>query len=273
MTIENRVAKLEWKLLVWRWITIALGIVLGVFIYYSQTAKDVTPESTGKRAYTAVQKDAGRELVRTKKLEIINDKGEKIAGIESLADDNAILYLDSNKGDACSISVGKYGTHFNMNSGKGSEYVSITAATMNNFGILSVEGDHCKTNIFKDSVQVIPTDFQRKHKYAELASKLKSNTATAEDIRLLDEASQENPAVTIRATDMGSGILEIYHPLGQGTSKKTPLVSIGTTESVGGIVNVCNLLGKIVISAQADKTNKGLLYVTDVNGDVKKFLA
>jgi len=53
----------------------------------------------------------------------------------------------------------------------------------------------------------------------------------------------------------------------------TPAVKIGLTEQRGGIVNVCNPLGKVVVSAQSSKTNEGLVWVSDVNGAPTRFLS
>lgn len=52
-----------------------------------------------------------------------------------------------------------------------------------------------------------------------------------------------------------------------------PAVRIGVTEQRGGIVNVYNPLGKVVVSAQSSKTNEGLIWVSDVTGDPTRFLS
>ncbi|MEX1028284.1 MAG: hypothetical protein WD049_09825 [Candidatus Paceibacterota bacterium] len=52
-----------------------------------------------------------------------------------------------------------------------------------------------------------------------------------------------------------------------------PLCEIGISKTGGGIVDVFNPLGKKVVSIQADKSNKGMVVVSDLNGNHQEYLS
>jgi len=53
---------------------------------------------------------------------------------------------------------------------------------------------------------------------------------------------------------------------------ETPLVVIGRTDAPGGLIEVYNPLGKVVVSAQCNKANEGAVSIHDVNGKFSNVL-
>ncbi len=56
-----------------------------------------------------------------------------------------------------------------------------------------------------------------------------------------------------------------------GEDGEVPLVVISGSDG-GGMIDVYNSLGTVVVSVQSDKTNQGAVYVNDVNGKTTNVL-
>ena len=76
-----------------------------------------------------------------------------------------------------------------------------------------------------------------------------------------------NQVTYIGTAGLGDGMMTL------NTSDGKQAVILSTGEGGGGIVSLFNVLGNRVASLQADKTNKGALYICDVNGSPKSVVS
>ena len=94
MNVEDRLTKLESESRCWRRIALALAIVIGASLNCSRGTQ--TP-STRSAVADASKSGVTLDEIRARRLVIVNDKDETVAGLHSYAS-GAMLHLDATGG-------------------------------------------------------------------------------------------------------------------------------------------------------------------------------
>jgi hypothetical protein len=304
--IENRMASLARENVVWRWV--CAGLLVGLMATIAWAQRDNDGGTTPPRDLRANidPRPQLQELIRARRIELQNDAGEVLsltpsgltlsegkpqgagAVVGKSMTINPLLGIRMRDGDQQTVQIapdvgggGMIVLSSTVEANKSSAHLSSV------FG-LDLSDNHGNTQVLmrnSDSGGLIVVKSESKDdKSAVVVNKSGigvSNrngieVASIEDagggsITLTDGRAQLNPEDVKRRLankELTAAERKEISEKGRGA----PLVTIGSSEGGGGIIEVFNPLRKRIASLQCSKANKGMLSVGDVNGQNETFV-
>lgn len=242
MSIEQRLSLLERQNRVLRW------LLVGGFLLVALNASGCFSGGTASSA-TNPAGDSIADILRARRFEIVDESGNTKFEV-STARDGVVLSLRAGPLDGkvqerqFEILCIPRGTFLSIAQ---DDKQILLAVDTDNAGIVA-SGDSGSVVIEDSRVTVRPLDPTLNRRRRNLTKRLSDDTLSAE---VREQLSSE-------LTQIGSD---------------PPAVMLGAADNRGGMVNVYNPEGKLVVTSQSNKKNCGSVIVHDVTGKVTNVLA
>jgi hypothetical protein len=215
MSMEDRLAKIERESRTWRRIALVLALLIGASLSCTQSNQGppASPSTPAASAQVS-QADGILEVVRTRELQIVNDAGETVAGVEGTAKGGR-LYVYADDGDIKSQLVVEAAPN------------KIRLIIRDRDSIVSLGTEDITVSAFEGDPLII--------------AKLRAGQLLTEDeAAKVKEQLFRAPAVKIACTHDRSGIIEVANPAG-----KVAASIQCDKDDQGGRVNVNDVAGEL----------------------------
>jgi hypothetical protein len=215
MNIEERLAKLERGSRAWRRMALALALIIVVCLICSQATHEARSQTTSSGLASASQSGQTLDQIRAKSLEIVDDKGQRVALLTGTSDGGAVLFVSARE---------HFGSAYLMLGPDGPKW--------------RIVGEGGAIFLSHRGIAIRSDESVAWRQSEALAKKIELGTLSAEEAAQVGKL-QIPAAVEIGTTTLGGGFVSVYNPLGKRVA------SMQSSNTNSGVVTVHDVNGEV----------------------------